>query len=326
MNTNLQISEYGKHPLETGEYKIGTSAIDFAYEVICNLLKNRSPGGIFVGPQRYGKTCAIEYLIKLLLEEENISAVLHTVKCKHHNRTISDNRYYEELLVSFNHEYAKSGNATDKFKRIIEYLNESVLLAGYKHMIIFFDDAHRLDRHQYEWLIDIYNELIDLKITPLLLFFGQPELAYQRNTLLRGKQKQIIGRFMSHEYIFHGIRNTMDIIVCLETFDGKYPNTDYPKNSGYSFTRYYFPKAYDAGWRFVNLAESIWMGFLSLRKKYLLSTDFEIPMQHLCLTLEYLYINYSDKFSIIPTISDQNIEEAIYQSGYIEFELSLITK
>jgi len=323
ISTRPKLKE-GEHPLESGKYLIGTRAIDEAYEVICNLVKTRAPGGIFVGPQRFGKSYAIEYLSSLLHEEPTIGSAVFCIFCKHHNTAISDGRFYEEILGSLNHAYTKKGTPPEKSKRITEYLYEKGSLSPHNNLILFFDDAHRLSRHQYEWLIDIYNELDRLKIKPFFLFFGQPELSLMRNSFLSSKQKQIIGRFMSREYAFHGITNADDICVFLESFDGINEGTDYPEFSGWCYTRYYFSNAYEAGWRFSELSQLIWDGFKSVRLKYHLSSDFEVPMAHLCATLEFIFINYSDLYSIPPIINSEVIEQAIYNSGYIEFELSFI--
>jgi len=309
----------GEHPLETGNYVIGTKAIDEAFEAIIKLIKTRTPGGIFVGRQRYGKTFAIRYLSSLLAEEASITPIVYNIMCKHHDRAISDNRFYEELLLSLRHSFTKSGSAAQKLERIVEYLFEQMSIS--KNLIILFDDAHRLNEHQYEWLVDIYNELDKLRIKPFFLFFGQPELAYRRNSFLEEGARQIIGRFMSRQYIFHGIQNASDIAICLESFDGENLGTDYPADSGWSYTRYFFKSAYDSGWRFSQLSELIWTVFSSLRKKYGLSLTFEIPMQDLCTTLEYIYLNYFDLYSVPPVINKSIIEQAIYNSGYIESEL-----
>jgi len=314
----------GEHPLENGDYLIGTRVIDEAYEAIFRIVKTRSPGGIFVGPQRFGKSYAIKYLSYLLQQVSSIKPAVFCIFCKYHPSAISDGRFYEEILVSLGHAYTKSGTPQDKSKRITEYLYEEVSSSPNKTLILFFDDAHRLSRHQYEWLIDIYNELDRLTIKPFFLFFGQPELSHMRNSFIQSHQKQIIGRFMSREHAFHGITNADDISVFLESFDGVHKGTDYPLFSGWCYTRYYFTNAYEEGWRFSALSQLIWEAFSLVRKKYSLTSDFEIPMQYLCTTLEFLYVNYSDLYSVPPVINKETIEQAIYNSGYIESELSFI--
>ena len=54
------------HPLETGNYRIATAAIQAFYDLITKCLRYRIPGALVYGPSRIGKTRAIEYLRLLM--------------------------------------------------------------------------------------------------------------------------------------------------------------------------------------------------------------------------------------------------------------------
>jgi midasin (ATPase involved in ribosome maturation) len=50
------------HPIETGNYRIATPAIQEFYELIIRCLRYRTSGALIYGPSRIGKTRSIEYL------------------------------------------------------------------------------------------------------------------------------------------------------------------------------------------------------------------------------------------------------------------------
>ena len=58
------------HPIESGNYRIGTPAIEAAYTLIKQCLSHRITGALIYGPSRIGKTRAIEYL-RLLMAQQN---------------------------------------------------------------------------------------------------------------------------------------------------------------------------------------------------------------------------------------------------------------
>ncbi|UTW69383.1 hypothetical protein KHA80_21460 [Anaerobacillus sp. HL2] len=59
----------------------------------------------------------------------------------------------------------------------------------------------------------------------------------QRSLFLDLDKQQIIGRFMVQQYKFNGLLSKDDIYECLVGYD----TSHFPENSGFSFTRFYFP-------------------------------------------------------------------------------------
>lgn len=129
---------------------------------------------------------------------------------------------------------------------------------------------------------------------------------------------QIIGRFMVGEYKFSGIKNIDDMEMCLEGYDNI---SEYPQNSGWSFTRYYFPEAFENGNSFKKDVNLIYSRFNELRKEANIKGDMEIPMQYFTLSVEQCMKMFGScgKGNYWPSISDW--DEAIMLSGYIEAEI-----
>ena len=50
------------HPMEVGNYRIGTPAIEAFYDLVKSCMDHKITGALIYGPSRIGKTRAIEYL------------------------------------------------------------------------------------------------------------------------------------------------------------------------------------------------------------------------------------------------------------------------
>jgi midasin (ATPase involved in ribosome maturation) len=70
------------HPIESGNYRIGTPAIEAAYTLIKQCLSHRITGALIYGPSRIGKTRAIEYL-RLLMAQQNPKVTTYHVQAEH---------------------------------------------------------------------------------------------------------------------------------------------------------------------------------------------------------------------------------------------------
>ena len=73
------------HPIETGNYRIATPAIQAFSELINRCLRYRITGALTYGPSRIGKTRAIEYL-RLLLAETQPRVTTYHAQAEHKPR------------------------------------------------------------------------------------------------------------------------------------------------------------------------------------------------------------------------------------------------
>lgn len=118
--------------------------------------------------------------------------------------------------------------------------------------------------------------------------------------------------------LFSGIKSEDDLKVCLQGYDIA---SEYPSNSGYSYTRYFFQEGFEEGLRFSNDSETIFEKFKQLRASANIHSPIEIPMQYITLSIDNCLKTYgrNGKEKHWPSISDW--EEAIKSSGYVEAEI-----
>lgn len=304
----------GSHPVETGRYVIATPAVCQLYDAVKQWIANRVPGGMIYGKQRFGKTRAIKYLVDQLPVDFGPKLAIFALSM-HDYRLPTENTFFEDMLYAVGHAFTK-GKASAKRNRLIEFLHERAAEGG-SRLIMILDEAQKLHEIQYRWLVDLHNELDERGVTVTWLLVGQNELLHQREVFVTSKRLQIIGRFMVHLYSFTGLRSIEDFKRCLECYDDG-DLTDHPRGSGWSFTRYFFPAAFENGWRLATQAETLWDVFAKVRAERRLPGKAEVPMQYFVGTVDYILRTYGSLQEVPGEISINMWKEAIEISGYHE--------
>ncbi len=306
----------GTHPVETGRYLIATNEIEKLTYDVTKWIETRCPGAIIYGRPRLGKTRAIKYILQYLPYKFGDSLPVYQICCKQH-KTPNESTFYEEILENLNFGYLQGNKANIKRDRLVKFLLEKAEFSGQYRVILFFDDAQCLFEMQYKWLMDIYNELDNYGVSLTILLVGQPELKHQKSAFIQAKKSQIIGRFMVHEYSFTGIKNVEDIRKCLYGYDVL---SEYPKESGWSFTKYFFPEVFSEGTRLEDCAEDLYQVFFEARQKAQIYGDVDIPMQYITLAIEYALKNFGANGHNLDWLSRKQWIEAVKYSGYIDAE------
>src|SRR5689334_6461237 len=84
------------HPIETGNYRIATPAIQTFFDLIGRCLRYRITGALAYGPPRIGKTRAIEYL-RLLMAERYPKVTTYHAQAEHKPRH-AEGPFFANLL------------------------------------------------------------------------------------------------------------------------------------------------------------------------------------------------------------------------------------
>lgn len=306
----------GEHPIEIGNYYLPTNSIIEFYAVANRWIQNRSPGGIVYGRPRLGKTRAISYLEVYLKRELGNNLPIFKMYCSHHKP--NENRFYTDLLRDVGHSSFNVGKAEAKKDRLLKFFIERAENYGQHKIVLFIDEAQMLYEQDYNWLMDIYNQLDKYGITFTVILVGQEELLHQKSAFINTSKIQIIGRFMLHEYKFCGIRNDVDLKICLQGYDD---TSEYPINSGWSFTKYFFPDAFEDGKRLADEAKFLMNIYNNIRISANIRGSMEIPMQYLTLTVENCMKVFGANGKGVYWPNKLEWEESISASGYIEAEI-----
>ena len=143
---------------------------------------------------------------------------------------------------------------------------------------------------------------------------GQQELLAVKMALQHARKTQIVARLMVEELAFFGIRNVREVATCLDGYD----QTNFPRASDWSFTRFYVPQAVAAGYRLAHDAGLLWSAFERLHYRHGLPGPLEIPMESFTRAVEIVL-----KDSEVRDGSDYRPEAALWDMavrscGYIQ--------
>ena len=306
----------GAHPIETTRYLLSTPSITIFLTALCQWISNRATGGMVYGPPRFGKTRAIKYLTLMLAKKFGANLPILTMSCLKYT-TPREGVFFEDLLRAAGHSLSKSGTAAAKRYRLNEFLVEKIERSGQDRLILFVDEAQRLHEQHYNWLIDVHNEMDSHGLVLIVILVGQQQLLHQFSAFQKTSKTQIIGRFMVHQLKFQGITSEKDLRACLASYDVK---SEYPPDSGCSFTRYYFPAAFESDLRLESYAALSWQAFREVREELLLPITREIPMQYFCRTVEYILTSFGTLEDLPTELSLAQWKDAIRKSGYADAE------
>ncbi|MFJ7310829.1 ATP-binding protein [Peribacillus frigoritolerans] len=304
------------HPIEQGNYLLDTIEINNLKEVLNDWIESRTPGGIVYGNPRIGKTNAIEFLMRIFESDYNGVVKTFRFNCQKFIRP-NENTFFEFLLRDVGHALFDKGKANSKRDRLFKYFLHCGENLHRKQIVLFMDDAQRLQEIEYEWLMDIFNELDRYGITLTSILFGQDELRYLRSTYSEANMKQIVGRFMIHQYNFHGINNIDSLAYFLAGYDYA---TDYPNNSGWSFTRYYFPKGFALGYRLEDFAETLWKYLQDLHINSMKKKTFEVPLYYMTTVINNVFKIHGTNGEELEWINMTQIKNSLLNSGYYIYE------
>ena len=300
------------HPVETGNYRIATPAIEAFHHLVLRCLQYRIPGALIYGPSRIGKTRAIEYL-RLLLAETNAKITTYHAQAEHKPRH-AEGPFFANLLEAVGHPEPDKGTNASKRLRLINKIKEACSRNGAGTVVLFCDEAQRYDESEYEWLRDVHDHLDRLQIRLFTFLVGQQELLSVKTAFQKASKTQIVARLMVEELAFFGIRNAQDVATCLQGYDV----TVYPRTSEWTFTRFYLPDAIAAGYRLIDDAEHLWRAFEELHHKCGLPGPLEIPMESFTRAVEIVLksgISRNDP-TYRPTL--ENWQHAVRASGYVQ--------
>jgi hypothetical protein len=280
----------GKEPIDGERYTIFTPMLSELKTFFDECFENRDPGAIVTGKPRYGKSKAIGYLIGKLIKAEGRSFPIFSFDIDFMERP-TETRVWTAFLKGVKHQMSASGKADDKKERLITFILQKIRRGHTNRAVFFLDEAQYLYESQYKWLIALHNALTKKGVSPFFVLFGQPELKDRRGTYMEHGKAQIVGRFMVRTFDVFGVRDANDVMTCLDSFD----KTEVRAGTGWTFTRFYYPGAYDIGWRLESEAQKVWDAFdEALSSAQIGALEDGIPMLYFTRAVESIFRKHSD--------------------------------
>lgn len=206
------------HPLVNQAYMVPTPAIAAMYSRVRQCIRRGVAGAVIYGHTRWGKTYAIRYCVRLLHLDLPRVTVLTIGMPRNPSR--SEALFFGMLLEAARHGRPDSGTALQRRLRLYHKLAELVERAAGNKLIVFVDEAQRLELEHYEWLRDVQDELERRGVRMFTFLVGQPGILNRKSSFRQSVDtSQIVSRFMVDELRFDGFRTADDLKMSLAAYD-----------------------------------------------------------------------------------------------------------
>lgn len=297
------------HPILRDSAIVATRPLEEFINTINEWMENLIPGGVIWGYQRVGKTRAIRYLMQNAdtLFENPVPITLFSMWDPSYS-SLTENRFFGELLRSLGHALPDSGTAQAKRQRVVSFIVDRANEMTEHRYLLFIDEAQWLHRTQLNYLMDIHNQLAIHDIRLITILVGQPELMEQKQSIRDRGLRHLMARFMTLTFHFEGVKDQNDYRTFLKSIDNL---TEFPANSGQSYTENFVPLAFMAGWRLEPHADFIWDIFENETRKRHMTHCEEWPMQGLTALTRYVLISLSQKDDHDLSLEQTDVEEAL---------------
>jgi len=299
------------HPVRGGDYTLPTPMMQRTYALVREQVWARRTGTVFYASPRMGKTrCAIA--IRDLLRQEFPNVYVTLLSTRPSPRP-STSHMLRLILEAESHVLSRRPDADLLFGNAVADIRVKAARIGAKQYVLLIDEMHLLNDVDLQQLVCFHNqlELQDLRMTAIS--FAQPEILHRRTSLLANNARQIIARFLSDTLQFDGCASEGDFGSLLRSYDLA---SEYPEGSGITYTQFFFPVAYLAGFRLENYRTSMWE---ALHRASGSIAAQGVPMEHICLTIEELLLSLRRQDSPDFVLSNEEIDAAVAASKLRSF-------
>lgn len=201
----------------------------------------------------------------------------------------------------------------DCLQHLLAYIEGHVTGEPAPQCVLIVDEIQQWRPNDFHVLADLHNYLKLQGIILTVIGFAQSEI-YERLTGLRAVEHyQIVARFFSEIIPFRGCQNIDELTAILNACDTE---SEFPVGSGITYTAFFAPQAYSAGFRLVPLAELFWKSFdENVSGKYTKN----LPMQHVRESILALLLLVAQHDSALFEADEKLVDEAVRRSGMRTF-------
>lgn len=259
------------------------------------------------GVPRVGKTTTLRHLSRVL-EENCITVVAGSIERQQRPKVIDKKELWDEFLKT---ELQKAWHSPSASREaLLNHLMVSADRLGNKRVVLLCDEAQNLVVQHLAMLKKLTDELIHEGFSPFILIMGQSEILRQIEKLREERLYDLVDRFFTNQHRFRGL-SPDEIQAVLAAYDV----IEFPLGSGISFTAYFAPELFRAGWRLEVEAEAFAREFSSVYLEYRLGAFKELEMKYLVSAVRWLLTSLSEQRRIAPS---RLIGECVRRCGLIE--------
>lgn len=302
------------HPIIERDYILPTPMLVAAYNIIRERVWARRTGVVFYGSQRVGKTKCAEEMKRLLQDEfPEVHVVVYSVR-----KGKSETHMFQLILEAHGHALASQTKSAMLFATALTDVELEVIKKKGRQFVFIIDEAQTLSEMDFQQLVAFHNALALKKIKMTTVSFAQPEILSRRSAFAATKSHQIIARFLSEPIQFEGLSSPAQFKDLLVMYDEE---TDYPEGSGWSYTRFFLPRAFANGFRLTTYSRLIWEK-LQIAKGPAESSA--LPMEHVFVTIEDILQKSRARDYEGFILSDEDVDNAVRSANLDSFSQAMV--
>lgn len=274
------------HPINTGRYAIFTPAVDAFAAKLGDWIDSKITGAYIYGPSRFGKTRAIQWHLKNLLEERFGGPVPMHVWSRPFTQK-SPSELYMSILDGFHHGYGgNKAGANQRLRILVEYLLAASDACNSKSVFFIVDEAHGITTSEWGWLLGLQNKLDNEGYSLSLFSVASHQMAYEFDLLSRTGEPHIAARFLVDHWNFPGIQSVEELEFILRGYD---EDSQWPPKSGVSYLAHFAPKQFARGRRLASNAAVLWDCLVALLPEGR-NIRWNFPMRHVADAVEEVLV------------------------------------
>lgn len=245
-----------QHPVVQQEYAIFTPPIAEMANTLGDWIDQQKPGGYIYGPSRFGKSRGIKWHVRSILGERFGANIPLHFWTRPPDSQISENEFWQDLLVATGHRYAKNRSTRGDRRRVLqEFLISSAKISGGNYVVLLIDEAHAMTVREWTWMLGLHNAL-DWDGYRLSVFsVASHQMGYQYQLLARADYAHVAARFLVAHWPFPGLASEDEIEFVLQGYDTV---SEWPRGSGVSYLAHFAPAAFARGERLATCASKVW--------------------------------------------------------------------
>lgn len=296
------------HPLVIQRYSILTPMVQRAYSLLRERVWMRHSGVFMYAASRMGKTTCAEMVKALLLGEFVDRFVIYHIADRHRSAS-----FMRDLVVSAGLPIPEKISYSVLMEKFLIHIMAQALSLNGSHFVLIIDEMQNLSLEQYGVLQVIHNRLAEKGISMTTIGFAIPEIMHRRQLLFDSNATNLVARFLSEPIQFDGCQSSADFQSILNQFD--YVKV-YPENSGWTYTQFFLPQAYHAGFKLCLNHQAIWG---ALAERISPARMDRVPIVFLFRIVEYILIRGAKNDQELYVLDTGQINEAIKKSLVVDF-------
>lgn len=189
-----------------------------------------------------GKSIAMEFALS------RISQVVNGLACVNFNAQTnyapSVRAFFKEFLTALHHEKT-TGETWDLRNRVRRKLEEIAVISSSGIVILWVDEAQALNVSDFLFLRDVQNGLREIHADLLVFMTGEKPYLHRRIEEAKWSASPAVADRFAMKRLFlggYGLEETRQLF-------GLVDGSVWPTSSGITWTQFFFPKAFEAGFR-----------------------------------------------------------------------------